>query len=119
MSDFLRTLQRISEERRKEWTDEEAGDPLFHAVEFGEEAGEVLGDVKKLERENRGWRGSRTTIGNLGDEMGDALITLVNLANCYGIDLAEVTSAKFNKTSEKVGLRYYVYPPTEEEGELV
>jgi hypothetical protein len=42
----------------------------------------------------------------LADEIGDVLICLDKLAAQYGIDIAEATSAKFDKTSAKVGLPF-------------
>lgn len=83
-------------------------DPLFYAVELGGEVGEILNEVKKLVREERGLVGSRTTKAKLEQEMGDGLITLVNLANHYGIDLAEVATKKFNDSSRKNGFEHTI-----------
>lgn len=77
---------------------------MFDAVELGGEVGELLNVVKKLEREDRGWRGSRAGINDFADKCADVLICLDKLARRRGIDLAEATIAKFNATSEKVGL---------------
>ncbi|MBB5985980.1 MazG-like family protein [Sphingobium lignivorans] len=102
--DFLDQLRRINGERYAAWSNGSPEDPLYMANEFGGEAGEVLNEVKKLVREARGWRGSRTTIEKLGDEIGDAIICLDSIARSYGLSLAEVTARKFNKTSDAVGL---------------
>jgi len=76
---------------------------MFDALELGGEVGELLNVVKKLEREERGWRGSRATTQDFADECGDVLICLDKLARRLGVDLAEATARKFNATSEKQG----------------
>ncbi len=101
--DFLVELRRVNSERALEWQAGEPSDPLFWAVELGGETGEILNVVKKLRREELGWRGSRATLTDLADEIADGLICLDSLARHYGLDLAEITAAKFNKTSEKNG----------------
>jgi hypothetical protein len=83
---------------------------MFDALELG---GEV-NVVKKLEREERGWRGSRAEPQDFDDEIGDVLICLDKLARRRGVDLAAATIAKFNATSEKVGLPHrlaFANPP--------
>lgn len=104
MTDFLTRLRRANTARLTAWEDGNKADPLFHAAELGGEVGELLNVVKKLHREAMGWRGSRATNGDLAEEIGDVLICLDKLAAQYGIDIEEATTAKFNKTSEKVGL---------------
>lgn len=101
--DFLAQLRRVNAARYKEWAEGAPEEPLYLSNEFAGEAGEVANEVKKLVREARGWKGSRSSVEKLGDEMGDVLICLDNLARGYGIDLAEVTARKFNATSDKVG----------------
>jgi NTP pyrophosphatase (non-canonical NTP hydrolase) len=101
--DFFETFQRINTERQSLWCEDREVNPLFFAVELGGEVGEALNEVKKLEREKLGWRGSRTTIDKLADELADVIICTQNLANCYGIDLREAVTHKFNVTSDKVG----------------
>lgn len=103
MEDFLKQLRRVNAERAEEWMQGQESNGLFWATEFGGEAGEVLNEVKKLEREKMGWRGSRTTTEKLADEIGDVLITLDTLARHYGIDLSEAVARKFNATSDKQG----------------
>lgn len=77
---------------------------MFDALELGGEVGELLNVVKKLEREERGWRGSRATLKDFADECADVLICLDKLARRHGVDLQTATIAKFNATSSKVGL---------------
>ena len=104
MMDFLKHLRDVNTARAEAWAEGEDIDALFHATELGGECGEVLNEVKKLERERRGWRGSRSSVDKLAEEMGDVLICLDKLAARYGVDLEKATRAKFNATSEKVGL---------------
>jgi NTP pyrophosphatase (non-canonical NTP hydrolase) len=106
LTDFLDHLRIVNSARLKAWEGDNKADPLFHATELGGEVGELLNVAKKLHREAMGWRGSRATIQDLADEIGDVLICLDKLAAQYGIDIAEATSAKFDKTSAKVGLPF-------------
>lgn len=101
--DFLALLRRINGERAEAWLMGQKSDPLFWAVELGGEVGEILNVVKKLVREELGWRGSRATVQDLADEIADGIICLDSLARHYGIDLSAAVTAKFNATSEKNG----------------
>jgi NTP pyrophosphatase (non-canonical NTP hydrolase) len=100
---FLEQLRQTNGDRYREWTGDGIEDPLYLSNEFGGEAGEVQNQVKKLVREARGWKGSRTTIDKLADEIGDCIICLDNLARGYGISLEEATRRKFNATSDANG----------------
>lgn len=87
--------------------------PLYAATELAGEVGEVCNIVKKLERETRGLVGSRATVKQLEDEIGDVFICLDLLASEYGIDVMVAAARKFNKTSEKLGFPIrMVVPPT-------
>lgn len=66
--------------------------------------GVVCNVAKKLEREARGWPGSRARKDDLFSPMVALMRTLAHIADRYGFDLAEATCKKFNGTSEKVGL---------------
>lgn len=101
--DFLQQLRRVNGERWKAWAQSDEPDPLYMSNEFGGEAGEVQNVVKKLVREERGWKGSRATVAQLGDEIADCMICLDSLARAYGLHLPEIISAKFNATSEANG----------------
>jgi len=103
LPDFLTELRRVNGERYVEWTGGTEEDPLYMSNEFGGEAGEVQNVVKKLVREQRGWVGSRSSVEALGEEIGDCIICLDSVARVYGLDLAEATAAKFNKTSAANG----------------
>lgn len=76
---------------------------MFRALEFGGEAGEVLNEVKNFIEKKKGWKGSRTTVDKLRDEIGDVMCTLDSLAGYYGIDLEDATIRKFNEVSDKHG----------------
>lgn len=104
VGDFLSQLRQVNGERATAWVGDSPSDPLFWAIELGGEVGEILNVVKKLRREELGWRGSRASTEDLADEIADGLISLDILARHYGIDLAAATVRKFNKTSEKVDL---------------
>lgn len=93
-------LRTANVERQKLWGTK---DPMFAAVELGGEVGEALNVVKKLERERLGMAGSRATVEDLADELGDIVICCDLLAARYGINLERATARKFNKTSRKMG----------------
>jgi NTP pyrophosphatase (non-canonical NTP hydrolase) len=84
---------------------------MFDALELGGEVGELLNVVKKLEREDRGWRGSRATDQDFADECADVLICLDKLARRRGVDLVSATIAKFNATSDKQGFPHKLAQP--------
>lgn len=94
--------------RQKVWpgmSKKRIGMMLFRAVELGGEAGEALNVVKKLQRQRWGVRGSRATLEDLADELGDTIISAHLLAKDAGIDdLDRRVAIKFNKTSAKYGL---------------
>lgn len=109
---FLSQLRRVNTDRYQAWVgDGQDAGILFDAAELGGEVGELLNAVKKLEREDRGWRGSRAAPGDFADECADVLICLDKLARRKGVDLAAATVAKFNATSEKVGLPHRLFTP--------
>ena len=95
--------------RQKEWdSDSQISGPLgklWRANELSGECGEASNVVKKLVREELAIRGSRATVEQLAEELADVIICADLLAAEYGIDLQAATLAKFNATSEKVGLR--------------
>lgn len=97
--DFLARLRKVNAERWAAWSGSSDADPLFMSNEFAGEAGEVCNVVKKLVRETRGWKGSRSSVEDLGDEIADAVICLDSLARAYGLNLADVVTVKFDKTS--------------------
>jgi hypothetical protein len=60
--------------------------------------------LKKLERERRGWPGSRETKERAGIMLTGLMGNLGLMADYYHLDLRAGTAAKFNETSNKVGL---------------
>jgi len=78
--------------------------PSFRGNELAGEAGEACNVIKKLERDRLNLRGSRATIDQLAEELGDVIICVDLIAMEYGIDLAKAVREKFNKTSAKLGL---------------
>lgn len=90
--------------RQAEWCPDQVPDLSFRGNELGGECGEAQNVIKKLERERLGWRGSRATVEQLAEELADVIICADLCAVTAGIDLAAAVVAKFNATSEKVGL---------------
>jgi NTP pyrophosphatase (non-canonical NTP hydrolase) len=101
---FLTQLRRVNTERYFAWTEGADAGIMFDALELGGEVGELLNVVTKLDREQRGWRGARADPADFADECADVLICLDKLARRLDVDLEAVTIAKFNATSDKVGL---------------
>ena len=64
----------------------------------------VCNTVKKIERERRGWVGSRATPEQLHTALVSLSCIIARIASLYAVDLGATVSAKFNKTSEKYGL---------------
>jgi NTP pyrophosphatase (non-canonical NTP hydrolase) len=90
--------------RNKEWNPNNSITLTYRATEFAGEAGEACNEIKKLERERLGIAGSRTTLAKLAEELADVIICADLIAMHEGIDLDAAVRAKFNATSEKVGL---------------
>lgn len=67
--------------RQMEWPGNEEADLAFRALEVADEAGEVMGAIKKLERARRGIAGSTLDLQAVADELGDTMIALDLLAN--------------------------------------
>lgn len=98
------TLRAANLARQAEWCPEQIPDLSFRGNELAGETGEACNVIKKLERERLGWRGSRATTEELGAELADVVICADLVAIAAGIDLDAEVEAKFNATSEKVGL---------------
>ncbi len=104
MTEFC-TLAAANFARDAEWnTGSEKMSLAFRGNELAGEVGEACNVIKKLERERLGLRGSRATVGDLAEELADAIICAYLIAMDAGIDLDRAVSAKFNATSEKYGL---------------
>jgi NTP pyrophosphatase (non-canonical NTP hydrolase) len=77
---------------------------LYRSTELGGEVGEALNIVKKLERQRLGLAGSRATVADLADELGDVIIAADLLAMRYCINLDAAIRSKFNETSRNLKL---------------
>ena len=104
----LADLRTANAARQIEWCaghETQKDDLSFRAMELGGEVGEALNVAKKLVRERNGWRGSRATVQDLGDELADVIICTDLVALAEGIDLQAAVARKFNATSDKIGLK--------------
>lgn len=106
MTVSLTALHAANKARQTEWCEGGAPEPdlAFRGNELAGETGEACNVIKKLERERHGWRGSRATPEQLAEELADVVICADLCAVTAGIDLGAAVVAKFNATSEKVGL---------------
>lgn len=77
--------------RQAEWPGNDKVDLGFRALEVADEAGEVLGAIKKLTRAQRGIAGSTLTLQDVADELADTAIALDLLAIELGFDTGERT----------------------------
>jgi NTP pyrophosphatase (non-canonical NTP hydrolase) len=101
----LAQLAAVNAVRQREW--DPSGKKMsltYRANELAGETGEACNIAKKLERERLGLPGSRATVEQLADELGDVVICADLLATSEGIDLGAAVARKFNATSRKVGL---------------
>ncbi|AMO44133.1 nucleotide pyrophosphohydrolase [Ruegeria phage vB_RpoS-V10] len=113
VSDDFTKLREANRARQAVWPGGSAADAPFRTIEFGEEAGELLGAVKKLMRAQRGIAGN---VGksiedlkmNVLEEIGDVLISLDLMTDAIGVDIRDCIPMKFNKTSRKVGLPVFM-----------
>ena len=108
--DFDR-LREVNDIRGLEWIgDHEMNceDLLFRATELGGEAGEAQNEIKKYARTLKGMVGGisyETALEKIADELADVIICCDRVASFMDIDLSEAVVRKFNKTSEKNGLK--------------
>lgn len=102
---MLEALKTANIVRQGEWGGQEHVDMPFLAIEVAGESGELLEACKKYLRAERGIQGSTATLKDIADEMGDVVISLDMLATELNIDLGKAVSEKFNKTSDKYGLK--------------
>lgn len=125
------TLRAANAARQAEWDKDDRITLAYRANEMAGEVGEALEKAvavilmaaasgrasniaKKLERERLNIRGSRATRTELADELADVVICADLIAAGEDIDLDAAVVAKFNATSEKVGLRTRLEEPTPE-----
>ena len=101
---FFKKLIELNTTRQKEWDPDSKFDLLFRALEHVSEAGELGNKVKKYWRAMQVNIGSKTTLKEIEDEVGDVVVTLSLLCSDLGIDIEQATINKFNATSEKYNL---------------
>ncbi|MBY3543700.1 nucleotide pyrophosphohydrolase [Rhizobium laguerreae] len=101
---YFTDLRQANVARQKEWDGDNQIDLAYRGTELAGEVGEACNVIKKLERERRGIAGSRDTVEHLAEELADIIICVDLVAMQAGIDMKAATAAKFNATSEKVGL---------------
>lgn len=99
------TLRSANQTRQNEWDVNNDITAAYRGNELAGEVGEACNVIKKLERERLGIKGSRDTIEHLAEELADVIICCDLIAMQYDIDLDGAVKDKFNKTSEKVGLK--------------
>ena len=76
----------------------------FRGLELGGETGELLNELKKLERIRLGLAGGKCDLQAIEEELADVMICVDLIAMDLDIELGPAIQKKFNKTSEKFGL---------------
>jgi NTP pyrophosphatase (non-canonical NTP hydrolase) len=104
MNEF-KQLAEANRARQQEWDPMKRITLVYRGNELAGEVGEACNEVKKIERERLGIRGSRTTREKAAEELADVVICASLIALDLEIDLWPAIVAKFNKTSEQVGLK--------------
>lgn len=110
MTNEFRRLREANVHRQGLWDAGNQIDLAYRGNELAGEVGEACNVIKKLVRERLGIRGSRATLQQLAEELADVVICTDLIAMAEGIDLDEAIAAKFNATSEKVGLPTRLLP---------
>lgn len=104
---FLDSLWSANLQRDKEWNPQKKISLSFRGMELAGEVGELLNELKKLERQQLRLVGSPPDNENLMEELGDVMICLSLICMHLHISPAEFIAAtrkKFNKTSDERGL---------------
>ncbi|MFN4296983.1 MAG: MazG-like family protein [Brevundimonas sp.] len=104
-------LHSANVDRQAAWCPDQTPSLSFRGNELAGETGEACNVIKKLERERHGWAGSRDTLEHLAEELADVVICADLCAITAGVDLSAAVVAKFNATSEKVGLPHRLAEP--------
>lgn len=103
MSEFKK-LRDANMQRQAEWDPSGKISLSFRGNELGGECGEVQNQIKKLERERLGLRGSPGDVNKLREELADAIICIDLIAMEFRLDLWKAIKTKFNDTSRERGL---------------
>lgn len=101
---MLEKLREANIVRQREWDPDRKVNLAFRGVEMAGEMGEACNVIKKMERQRYGLPGSRATVAQLAEELADIVICVDLVALDAGIDLVSAVRAKFNASSEKLGL---------------
>lgn len=73
---------------------------IYPALELANEAGEVLGVIKKVYRDKNGQYNS-LDLDKIADELGDTLWSLSQLATDLGLDLQDIAERNLNKLKSR------------------
>lgn len=110
----FRTLRGANLNRQKEWDKHAQIDASYRGCELAGEVGEACNLIKKLERERLGIPGTRATVAELANELGDVVIAADLVAMMYCIELlGSAVPDKFNITSTKMQLLTRLTPQKE------
>ena len=110
----LELLRTSNSKRQEAWPGNEHCDTSFRAIELAGEVGEAMNKIKKYLRVSRGIKGKATDSLDLAVLMKEIEMELADVVICtdllcaeLDINLAEAVPAKFNLTSDKVGVNVF------------
>jgi NTP pyrophosphatase (non-canonical NTP hydrolase) len=106
----FKKLREANIARQAEWDPEGHIDLAYRGNELGGEAGEAQNIIKKIERERRGIRGSKSNTTELASELADVVICVDLICMQEQIDLERAVVDKFNQTSERYALKARLVP---------
>lgn len=112
MTKFVR-LHEANAARQRLWDSAGALDLTFRSNELAGEVGEACNIAKKLERERRGLRGSRSTADRLAEELADVVICADLVGANVGRIVHHDVATKFNATSTDMSLDVFLYTRAE------
>lgn len=85
------------------WSDPFYRESMPAAIRLGEEAGEVLGVIKRIE--NQAYNGKLKSVNKqreaLAGELGDVLSAVACVCNTYRMDMNEIAEAQIKKEAAK------------------
>ena len=100
----LQQLRDANQRRHQEWARGEDVGLSFRGLELGGETGELLNELKKLERVRLGLAGGKEDLNAIKEELADVMICVDLIAMDLEIELGPAIRQKFDKTSAKFGL---------------
>lgn len=101
---MLKKLRKANIARNEEYAPEHIFSLSFRGNELAGETGEACNVLKKMDRHIHLLPGGKWDRDHLIEELADVIICVDLIAMDLDVDLGPAIKAKFNKTSDKLGL---------------